>query len=68
MYNDRDFLDAMQTHVPNTNPREIEAVAYTANHDGQGTVDGIYRCLENSFVNEAAFLVSVSRAPSRRCE
>lgn len=56
VYNDRDFLDAMQAHFPNTDRRVIEVVAYTANQDGEGTVDGIYRCLENGFINEAAFL------------
>ncbi|WP_186128565.1 hypothetical protein [Burkholderia gladioli] len=56
VYNDRDFLDAMQAHFPNTGPSVIEVVAYAANQDGQGTVDGIYICLENGFVNEAAFL------------
>lgn len=56
VYNDRDFLDAMQAHFPNTDLRVIEVVAYTANQDGEGTVDGIYRCLENGFINEAAFL------------
>lgn len=56
VYNDRDFLDAMQEHFPNTDPRVIGVVAYTANQDGQRTVDGIYRCLENGFINEAAFL------------
>jgi hypothetical protein len=56
VYNDRDFLDAMQAHFPNTDPRVIEVVAYTANQDGQGTVDGIYQCLENGFINGAAFL------------
>ena len=56
VYNDRDFLDALQAHFPNTDPRVIEVVACTANQDGQGTVDGIYRCLENGCVNEAAFL------------
>ena len=57
VYNDRDFLDAMQAHFPNTDPRVIEVVAYTANQDGEGTVDGIHRCLENGFHNEAAFLI-----------
>lgn len=56
VYNDRDFLDAMQAHFPSTDPRVIGVVAYTANQDGQRTVDGIYRCLENGFHNEAAFL------------
>ncbi|HDR9058084.1 TPA: hypothetical protein QDB02_005884 [Burkholderia vietnamiensis] len=56
VYNDRDFLDAMQAHFPDTDPRVIEVVAYTANQDGEGTVDGIYRCLENGFINGAAFL------------
>ena len=56
VYNDHDFLDAIQVHFPNTDPRVIEAVAYTANQDGQGTVDGIYQCLENGFIDEAAFL------------
>ncbi|WP_442808888.1 hypothetical protein [Trinickia soli] len=57
VYNDRDFLDAMRAHFPDTDPRVIEVVAYTANQDGQRTVDGIYRCLENGFHNEAAFLI-----------
>ncbi|MBO7752371.1 hypothetical protein [Burkholderia pseudomallei] len=57
VYNDRDFLDAMQAHFPNTDPRVIEVVAYSANQDGQGTVHGIHRCLENGFVNGAAFLI-----------
>ena len=29
VYNDRDFLDVMQAHFPNTDPRVIEVVAYT---------------------------------------
>ncbi|TAM04922.1 MAG: hypothetical protein EPN70_10180 [Paraburkholderia sp.] len=57
VYNDRDFLDAMQAHFPSTDPRVIDVVAYTANQDGQGTVDGIYRHLENGFINDAAFLI-----------
>lgn len=56
VFNDRDFLDAMQAHFPNTDPRVIEVVAYSANQDGQGTVDGIHRCLENGLINEGAFL------------
>ncbi|WP_186200454.1 hypothetical protein [Burkholderia gladioli] len=56
VYNGRDFLDAMRAHFPDTDPRVIEVVAYTANQDGQGTVDGIYQCLENGFINGAAFL------------
>jgi len=56
VFNDRDFLDAMQAHFPNTDPRVIEVVADSANQHGQGTVDGIYRCLENGFINETAFL------------
>lgn len=56
VYNDRNFLDPIQAHFPNTDPRVIEVVAYTANQDGEGTVDGIYRCLESGFLNEAAFL------------
>ena len=56
VYNDRDFLDAMRTHFPDTDPSVIEVVACAANQDGQGGVDGIYRYLENGFHNEAAFL------------
>lgn len=57
VYSDRDFPDAMRAHFPNTDPRVIEVVAYTANQDSQGTADGIYRCLENGFANEVAFLI-----------
>lgn len=57
VHNDRDFLDAMQAHFPNTDPRVIDVVAYAANQDGEGTVDGIHRCLENGFINEATFLI-----------
>ncbi|HDR8954952.1 hypothetical protein [Burkholderia vietnamiensis] len=61
VYNDRDLLDAMQAHFPNTDPRVIDVVAYTANQDGQGTVDGIHRCLEDGFLSEAAFLGDFER-------
>lgn len=56
VYNDRDFLGAMRAYFPTTDPRVIDVVAYSANQDGQGTVDGIHRCLENGFINGAAFL------------